>query len=478
MVAEPAPEDRLDAIVIGAGFGGLAAARRLRTHGLRVVILEASGRVGGRALSDYRLADGAPLELGAQMVHGRHVVTHEWIRRAGLHVEPLRVHQRSRLVIGRKVGRFPWFALPFHPVVGTRATLEGFRRIPRRLEEYSGPDRTLQGFLDQLKVAPAARALVDVFHSHSYSTDPDSIGIVGPAEEGRLASEPFGFRNFRLVEGYSSLVDRISGELRDAIRVNCPVSQVEVAEEGVRVRTLGKDGTAGPEFRAESAIVTVSLGVLKAGAIRFDPPLPTEKRAAIERIGFGNAFALHLRVRGGSFRQRLGDFGVLWGDTSTSFRRYRDPIAGGEEIVTAFTTGREARRRASLDDAGLVRATQEEWSSVAPAGADWGEVVGWVVHRWPTDPWVRGGYSFLPLGSRLADRARLAGPIDGRLFFAGEATDVAGGSATVPGALRTGERAAEELLTARRARSVPATGSSNSGSSVGGNVSTGTPSPF
>jgi monoamine oxidase len=446
---------RLDAIIVGAGFAGLAAARRLVSAGLEVVVLEATDRVGGRALTDYRLAEGAPLELGAQMVHGRHASTHAWVGEAGLHVKPLRLHQRSRLIVDRRVGRFPWFAFPFHPVAGTRATLDGLRRIPRALEEYRGPDRTLRTFLDERSVTPPVRSLVDLFHAHSYSADPDSIGVVGAGGEERLASEPFGFRNFRVVEGYTALIDWIAKGLGNRVLTDRAVTDVRLEPEGVRVRASGSVGREDTEYLARCAIVTVPLGVLKSGAIHFEPALPEEKRAAIERVGFGNVFALQLRLRGGTMRRLLGDFGVLWGDTSTSFRRPHPPLPNHDDLLTAFTTGREARRRAGLTDEALVAATVEEWDSITPTGARLGSVVGWVVHRWPTDPWTRGGYSYFPPGSNLGDRKALAAPVGGRLFFAGEATDVDGGSATVPGALRTGERAADELIAALRGPAPP-----------------------
>jgi len=445
------PADRTedaDVVVIGAGFAGLAAAERLARAGRRVVLLEASERVGGRACTDYRLGDGLPLELGAQMVHGRGAVTHSWIAREGLRTRPLPLYQRSRIVVARRVARYPWFALPFHPVAGLRATYDGFVRIPRAIDSARAPDRSLEAFLAERPVRPASRLMVTVLYAHVYAADPDAIGVIGPAEEYREASEPYGFRNFQLVEGYSALVERIAARLGDRLRRNHPVTEVHVTPTGIRVRATGPNG-APTDFRASGGIVTVSLGVLKSGSIAFDPPLPDPKRAAIDRIAFGDAYALQLRVRGGTMRRRLGDFGLVWGGTPASFYRPRVGLTGAAEFVTAFTVGREARRRAALSDEELVAATVAEWNSVVPPGVTLGAVEGSAVHRWTTDPWVRGGYSFLPAGAGLGERRALAAPVEGRLFFAGEATDVAGQSGTVAGAIDTGTRAAEEFLAAQ-----------------------------
>jgi monoamine oxidase len=399
---------------------------------------------------------GIPVELGAQMVHGRSVVTHAWAAQAGLSVRPLPVHQRSRIVVGRRVGRFPWFGLPFHPAVGTRATWQGFRVIPRALAEYGGADAPLREFLDARQTPPAARALVDVLHAHTYATDPDSIGVRGPAEEEQLAEEPFGFRNFRLVEGYSALAERAAAALGRRIRRNSPVSEVALAGDGVEIRTEATADVPAGVVHARSVIVTVSLGVLQAGTIRFDPPLPPDKIAAIHRLGFGDAYALQLVVRGGTMRSRLGDFGVLWGDTATSFHRPRVGLGEPTEIVTAFTVGREARRRCGLDGSEMVASTVGEWDAIVPDGVTLGTVTAWSVRRWTVDRWTRGAYSFFPPGSGPVDRQTLAAPVDDRLFFAGEATDMTGQSATVPGAIRSGERAAEEILAARRGRAAVA----------------------
>ncbi|MGP8075135.1 MAG: FAD-dependent oxidoreductase [Thermoplasmata archaeon] len=88
--------EEADVVVIGAGFSGLAAAEQLTVANRRVVLLEASDRVGGRARTDYHLAEGVPLELGAQMIHGREAVTHTWISREGLRSRPLPSNMRLR----------------------------------------------------------------------------------------------------------------------------------------------------------------------------------------------------------------------------------------------------------------------------------------------------------------------------------------------------------------------------------------------
>jgi monoamine oxidase len=448
LLTAPASPPDVDVVVVGAGFAGIAAAQRLVAAGCRVIVLEASDRVGGRALTDYSLGQGIPLELGAQMVHGRTATTHEWIAREGLGTQPLPLHQRARIVVDRRVASFPWLVLPFHPVVGLRATYEGLVRLPREIDAARPPDRSLEQFLLERRAGPAARHLVTLLYAHVAAADPSAIGVTGPAEEYRAAREPFGFRNFRLVEGYSALVERAAARLGDRVLRAFPVTEIHRTDAGVVVRATGRGGHS-VEFRATVAVVTVPLGVLKSGSIVFDPPLPDEKRTAIERISFGDAYALQLRIHGGTARQRLGDFGVVWGGTATSFLRPRVGQGGGPELLTAFTVGEEARRRSTLSDSDLIAATVTEWNDLFPSGVTLGMVDGYRVHRWTSNPWVRGGYSFLPPEAGLAERRALAAPVGGRLFFAGEATDCAGHSATVAGAIDTGIRAAEEYLRAR-----------------------------
>ena len=73
-----------DVIIIGAGVAGLAAAERMGKAGLRVCVLEARARVGGRVWSLPGGAPEAAIELGAEFVHGKPPQLDEYLRKRGL----------------------------------------------------------------------------------------------------------------------------------------------------------------------------------------------------------------------------------------------------------------------------------------------------------------------------------------------------------------------------------------------------------
>jgi monoamine oxidase len=99
-----------------------------------------------------------------------------------------------------------------------------------------------------------------------------------------------------------------------------------------------------------------------------------------------------------------------------------------------------------LPDLEVVEATMDELRSILPPSVDPGQVEAFVVERWLDNPFVKGGYSFLPKDGRFEHRRDLAASVDGVLFFAGEATNIEGESATVHGAIDTGYRSAKEVL--------------------------------
>jgi monoamine oxidase len=441
-------------LILGAGAAGIACGERLYQLGIPFTILEARDRIGGRAFTDYALAPGLPLELGAQMVHGRHVVTQRWIRELGLTARTWPVSQRALFSLNRRLCRFPWFALPGYPGFGFRAFYEGTRTLPQRLRTMPPPDRTLAAFLEEQNPSLGGRRFVELLHAHVYAADPDEIGVRGHVEEERRAGEEFGYRNFRLHEGYTELFQRRSTPFKDRIRTGVRVSVVRHTDQGVQVEAH-LDGT--PQrvtFEGHAAVVTFPLGVLKAGAVVFDPALPAPKRSAIQRIAFGMGYALQLRMTGTNLKARFGDFSLVWAGGPTTFHRPGVRQRGAPEVITAFTVGKEAGRRAAMSGPERVTATLEELAAALPDQTRVGEVSQSSVQLWPADPLALGAYSFLPPDVDPIERQTLAEPIDNALFFAGEATHWQGESATIHGAIETGYRAAEEVRASRAARSV------------------------
>jgi monoamine oxidase len=464
------PGTSSDVLILGAGAAGIACGERLRQLGIPFTILEASRRIGGRALTDYALAPGLPLELGAQMVHGRHVITHQWARELGLTTRPWPVSQRALFSVERRLCRFPWLALPGYPHFGFRAFYDGTRGLPQKLRHMPLPDRTLARFLDEEAPSIGARRFVELLHAHVYAADPDEIGVRGPVEEERRAAEEFGYRNFRLNEGYTEFFRRRAAPFMDRIRTGARITEVHHTENGVQVRAATDDGTGMTAWEGRAAVVTLPLGVLKSDAVAFDPPLPPSKRMAIERIAFGTGYALQLRISGGNLTQRFGDFSLVWAGGATTFHRPGVRHRGVPEVITAFTVGREAARRAALGAKERVDATLNEFSAALPESARIGSIVQQSVHLWPEDPLARGAYSFLPPDVDPLERQTLAQPIASVLFFAGEATNWRGESATIHGAIESGYRAAEEVRAAHMAD--PAT------DVTGENVGSGHAPPF
>ncbi len=434
-----------DVVIIGAGIAGLACAQRLQQAGTDFIVLEAADRIGGRIWTDRTIGGTRPFEIGALMIHGKRVMTHEWLREFGLHARPLPTTRRARFWRDGRAERLPLGTNIFHRTIGLRAFYQGAFTLPKRMIEYDGPDLSLAEWLARQDALPGARMLVDLLYAHASATDPDAVGVKGPAEEATLAEEEFGYTNFQLVEGYDTLLERRSAALRDRIRLGTRVTAIRSSSAGVRLETQGPTGEE-DEVRAKRAVVTLPLGVLKSDAVTFDPPLPDRKRAAIRAIAYGDAMIILVRFRGGNLVERLGDFGLLWGEGATSFHRPYVATRDPPNVLDGFLTGREALRRASLSDREVLDLTLEELRAIIPPSAHLGDVDAFRCSRWPVDPFVRGGYSFLPPGGTVQHRRDLAEPVGGVLFFAGEATHSLGEPATVHGAIETGYRAAGEVL--------------------------------
>ncbi len=439
-----------EVVIVGAGMAGLACAERLSEASVDFVVLEAANRVGGRVLTDHSVAGGRPLEIGALMIHGKHAYTHRWVEESGLHARPIPTFKRARWWRDGRYAKYPWMLLPFHTTFGPRAFYQAVYSLPKKMARFPGPDVSLAEWLDRVGALPGARQIVALLQAHAAGAEPDEVGVMGPAHEAALAKEEFGYNNFQLVEGYSELLSRRTIPLRERIRLGIRVLAIRRSSNGLRIEAIGADGKPAQEIRVKRVVVTLPLGILKAGVVAFEPPLPEAKRRAIGAIAYGDTMVVQMRLKGGNLMERLGDFSTLWGETPSTFHRPYVASRNPPRTLGTFIVGKAARERSSMSDADLVQATLAELASILPSGIHPGEVETMAAGRWPTDPFIRGGYTFLPPNATVAHRQDLAAPVDGVLFFAGEATHTKGECATVHGAIETGYRAADEVLASLR----------------------------
>ncbi|WP_054207266.1 flavin monoamine oxidase family protein [Bosea vaviloviae] len=402
---------QVDVIVIGAGAAGLAAAHDLRAAGRKAIVLEARGRVGGRAFTDTSL--GPAYDAGAMFIHWAE--RNPWVQIA----RELGVETQNE----PWGGGFQVFANGRPMAETDRLKRRGaFGQIDRRLEtvdltKHDLSVRDLLGDLgpDMSQIASSGLLL--------------SIGEESDRISARDYQRLWAGDDLVVPSGYGNLVARHGAGLD--IRLNQPVS--EIRWDGPDVAVTTPSGT----LHASACIVTVPVGVLKAGAIRFTPELPARNRDALAGLGMGALTKIALKVEGNRFGIAPGMSFLEAGSPGQLMNL--DLFPDDKDIVIAYCGGDHAR---ALSVAGTEAArayvtellTKMLGSDVRKA------VTGISFPAWWTDPYSRGSYSVCLPGRETA-RDQLAEPIGGRIFIAGEAT-AGGGAMTVGGATLAGRAAA------------------------------------
>jgi monoamine oxidase len=395
-----------------------------------VIVLEARDRIGGRVWTDHQFGP-VPVERGAEFIHGEQAYTWAWVRRAGAHTEPVTRWAGRRLVQedGRLVGP---------DVFEQRADLAPLFTLEEQLAAYRGPDIALAAWLAKRNFSPLAAHIADMRVAHSNCATPDTISVAELAHELRFSDKGPG--DFHILEGYDHVLAAIAAGLdirlgMAALSIRWSPDGIEVtAAERWNVQTLERSNV---QFTARHAVVTLPLGVLKAGRVAFDPPLPAAKQQAIGALNMAPAMKLILR------------FDEPFWDDEMTFLTAGDPVPvwwtvrPGAPLLTGFVTGPRAARLAAQGSAGVLEqglAVLEGIFGAAPRRL----LADHLLVDWTADEWARGGYSSVPPGQH-GMRAQLAEPA-GALHFAGEATVFANNPATVHGALHSGARAARHII--------------------------------
>ena len=413
-----------DVIVVGAGASGLAAADELARAGRSVLMLEARERVGGRCWTRRMPGLEIPVELGAEFIHGEAPATHAYLRQAGIAAVDSTREQRF-LENGR-----------LRRANGFREAQRAVRHGPR-LER----DVSFQTFLARQRLSEKTRTFARLMVQGFDAADPRLVSARSIVEEwgegGSLgASQP------RPLGGYGALFDWLANAIAERgvrLQLGSIVRELAWKRGSVQVRGtfLGESFAA----RASRAVVTLPLGVLQSRAVRFIPKLES-KSLALRSLASGPVIRVAMRFHTPFWEKRapgVAFFHVPHG----AFPTFWTPLP--MRAATAWAGGPKAARLTGSASRVLVR------EALASVQAVFGDAVteqlaAAYVQDWQADPYSRGGYSFVRVSGH-GGRERLAEPVGETLFFAGEATDREE-AGTVAGALRSGRRAAQELLNA------------------------------
>lgn len=410
----PYPTD-CDVVVIGAGAAGLAATKELRARGLTVRCLEATGKAGGRCLTDTQTF-GVPFDRGAHWLHNR----------------PTNPFVEIGHALGLDLYPTPDAYITEGGAAGDRDLTQALAHVEARMEAAAeaGQDVSAASLFDI--EGPWAHTAASLF-ALPMGRDLDDIATLD-------RSDGWIEENWFCRAGFGALLARYHATTE--VTLHTPVTQVAASGRGVAVTS-----TRGV-IRAQAAIVTVSQGVLASESLTFDPPLDADRQAAIAGITMGtyNHTALLFEpgaipvpddswmsyridetrdgsVRGGGFLCNIGGTGLCSFETAGRFSQELE--AAGVEAATEMALDVLTRIYGHGIRAKFKRADMTSWTQ---------------------NPWTRGSYSGARPGcSHL--RARLKRPHAERVFFAGEALNDAN-RATVAGAHIEGIRAANEAAAA------------------------------
>ena len=404
----------VDVAIIGAGAAGLGAAHGLKDSGLSTIVLEARDRIGGRAWT-VQASPEVTFDVGCGWLHSADKNSF--------------VPIAKRLEFEINTDLPPWGDRAFgdaFPEAERKAFVQAIDEFYERVWEAAeqGEDAPAAIYLE-----PGNRwnPMIDAISTYVNGCELDQVSLLD------MEAYEDTYFNWRVRAGYGTLIAAYGAPC--PVALNCNVTLID--HSGKRIRLETSRGT----IEAEAVIVTVPTNLIADEAIRFSPalsvkvdaarglPLGVDDKVTLALDG-AEAFPVEGNLRGATMRTAMGTYHIR-------------PF--GQPCIDGFFGGRFARE---LEDAGEGAFAAQSIDEIAAfLGNDIRRKLRPLREsRWALDPFARGSYSHA-LPGHAGDRAVLAAPVDGRLFFAGEATSPNFFS-TAHGARDSGERAAKEALAA------------------------------
>ncbi|MBV4358600.1 flavin monoamine oxidase family protein [Pinibacter aurantiacus] len=412
-------------IIIGAGASGLMAAYELAKAGQKVIVLEASERIGGRMYT--AVCDGfeQPLELGAEFVHGELPLTLSLLKEAGIAYKPV----KGKMLNNRK-GKWNTQGemIPdWDGIIQKMGSLKEDMTLAAFLQEHYSDDQhmelrfIIQDFAEGFDLADITQASVFALKEEWENEHGQQYRIVG------------GYR--KLAEHLHHLIEKYRGEIHH----NAAVNEVKWIEDKVTVFTAD-----GQQFVGNKLVVTVSPRVLQDVKIKFDPALDGYL-SDLSKIGFGSVIKVFLQFEEPFWHEHEKNTGFVvsdqniptWWTQSDKENYLLTGWLGGPEVMPLITVSEEEIIDMGLQSlSNIYGIDKEKLRTILVAST--------AIH-WAKEEWIMGGYSYGTLQSKTA-RKLLKMPVDNTIFFAGEALYEGSAPGTVEAALANGQETARKIL--------------------------------
>lgn len=448
----PSGQLEADVVVIGAGFAGLAAARRIAAAGRSVLVVEARDRVGGRVVNTT-LPSGQPIEIGGQWVGPtqdrlRHLADEVGVGTFPTHDEGDYVDHRNGLTY-RYDGRIPFGAgagAAEAGVVIERWNEQAARLDPERPwaadDAVAWDSQTVHSWMEDNLVSPDGKALLELAVEAVWSVQPRDLSFLhamfyvasaGSVEQ--LLETSGGAQQDRFVGGSQEVALRVAEQLGDRVLLSSPIQTIRRTPDDVQV--VGDGFT----IRARRAIVAMAPAL--AGRLTYDPPLPGRRDQLTQRMPMGSVIKV-MCVYDTPFWRDDGLAGQATSDTGPVKITFdNSPPDGSAGVLLGFFEGQAAREWGHRTAQERRQATLDSFARYFGDRAR--DVRAYLEKDWDADPWARGGYvGITPPGVLLDYGSALREPVD-RIHWAGTETATRW-NGYMDGAVRSGERAATEVL--------------------------------
>jgi monoamine oxidase len=462
--SSPPPEHDEEIVVVGGGLAGLVCAHRLKQAGHRAILHEASDRLGGRVWTIRGVfADGQIAEHGGELIDSGHVSLRRLIAELGLDLD--------NVIAGEKPGtgdvfhfngaRYPVkqavedFGAVYpalkrdlretgYPTLHNRHKPRGVELDRMSIADWIGenvPDGLQSDLGKLLAVAYNTEFGADI----SGQTSLNLLYLLGYSGGGRLRLFGASNEKFRVRGGNDLVVQRLAAELEGQLRVNSELTEIKRQGDGTYRLAFDSDGGSSV-VKAPQVILALPFAVMRESVDYSDAGFDPVKRMAIEQQGMGTNSKLNVQFSERGWRSAAAN-GTTYADTgyqsTWEASRAQSGRAGILVDYTGGTIGKDFGGATAADRAqGFLDQLEPVFPRV-PASFNGRAVLDY----WTGRPFTRGSYAYYRVGQMTAF-AGVEGKPSGNCHFAGEHTSYTF-QGYMEGAVKSGERAAGEVVTSR-----------------------------